>query len=187
VFSKTDFGDLGADAAIRKSLSRFCEKETIRRIAAGLYEYPQYSEMLQSLLLPDQDAVAQAIARKYSWHIQPSGAAAANYFGITTQVPGRLLYYSDGPDRSIKTAFYIVEFKKTALKESKLKLPESGLIVQALKEIGQQHISAEILNKIRKKIKPELYPRIIRDTRSVTAWIRDIILQICKEGADATT
>ena len=185
VFSKNDFGELGADAAIRKSLSRLCAKGTIRRIAAGLYEYPQYSELLQSLLFPDQDAVVQAIARKQGWNIQSSGAAAANYFGITTQVPGRLLYYSDGPDRIMKTEFYTLEFKNTALKESKFKLPESGLIVQALRETGRQRVNDEIVQKIRTSINPALYPGIVRDTRSVTAWIRDIILLICKEDDHA--
>jgi hypothetical protein len=53
-------------------------------------------------LSPDVDQVARAIARKFGWRIQPSGAIAANLLGLSTQVPARAAYLSDGPDRSYK-------------------------------------------------------------------------------------
>jgi hypothetical protein len=40
-------------------------------------------------------------------------------------------------------------FEHTALKELGLKLKESGLIVQALKSLGQERITPEVISKIR--------------------------------------
>jgi hypothetical protein len=40
-------------------------------------------------------------------------------------------------------------FEPTVLKESGVKLKESGLIVQALKSLGQEQITPEVISKIR--------------------------------------
>jgi hypothetical protein len=84
-------------------------------------------------LSPDTDQVARALARKFNWRIQPSGATALNLLGLSTQVPARAVYLSDGPDRSYTVGNTGLDFEHTALKEVGFKLRESGLIVQALK------------------------------------------------------
>jgi len=182
IFTKADFADLGRDDAIRKILSRLCSNGTIARIASGLYYYPAYSELLKATLAPSADEAARAVARKHGWRIQPSGAAAANYFGISTQVPGRFVYYSDGPSKEFHIGTYVIKFKKTSLKESGFRLPESGLIVQALKEFGPDRLDQDVIEGIRRRIQPELRTKIIRDTRSVAAWIHDAIKMICRKN-----
>lgn len=181
VFSKIDFVDMASEIAVRKILSRLCDEGKIRRVARGLYDYPEYSDLLKANLAPGADEAARALARKYSWRIQPSGAAAANYFGVSTQVPGRILYYSDGPDRICKVDSYSIEFKRTPLKESGFRLPESGLLVQAIKEMGSDHIGAEVLSKIRSQIRPELFPRIIKETKCVAGWVYEAIRRTCEQ------
>jgi len=46
------------------------------------------------------DRVAHALARKFGWTIQVSGNTALNILGLSTQVPIRYLYLSDGKSRS---------------------------------------------------------------------------------------
>ena len=104
----------------------------VRRIIRGIYDYPRFSKLLQQQLSPDIDQVARALARKFRWRIQPSGATALNILGLSTQVPARAVYLSDGPDRSYKVGNTSLVFEHTALKEVGFKLRESGLIVQAL-------------------------------------------------------
>ena len=55
----------------------------IRRVCRGVYDYPRFSELLGQALSPEVDQVAQALARKFNWRIQPSGDAAlmAGYMG----------------------------------------------------------------------------------------------------------
>ena len=89
-FAKDFSADFGG-ANIDKALSDLTKQGKIRRVCRGMYDYPKYSELLGQTLSPDFDQVAQAFARKFNWRIQPSGDAALNLLGISTQVPGRYL------------------------------------------------------------------------------------------------
>ena len=95
-FSRIDFSDLGSIEAIDQSLSRLAKKRQIRRVLRGLYDYPKFSNFLDKELSPDIDQIARALARKYGWTIQVSGNTALNILGLSTQLPGRFMYYSDG-------------------------------------------------------------------------------------------
>lgn len=96
-FTPNDFiGDFPR-ANIDKSLSMLVRQNTIRRICRGVYDDPKYSELLKQELSPDFNQVAQALARKFNWRITPTGDAALNLLGLSTQVPGRPVYLSDGP------------------------------------------------------------------------------------------
>jgi hypothetical protein len=88
-----DFGEVN----IHQSLSTLARAGTIRRVCHGVYDYPRFSELLGQALSPDVEQVAQALARKFNWRIQPSGDAALNLLGLSTQVPARWVYLSDGP------------------------------------------------------------------------------------------
>jgi hypothetical protein len=162
-------------------LSDLTREGKIRRIGRGLYDYPKYSEFLKQELSPDFDQVAQALARKYNWRIQPTGDAALNLLGLSTQVPGKYTYISDGPNRSYAIGSYKLAFRKTALKEIGFKHRESGIIVQALKSLGKERIAPEVLEKIRENIGTNLCHQILKDTKTVTGWVYDCIKDICRE------
>lgn len=173
-----DFGETN----IHQSLSGLARAGTIRRVCVGVYDYPRHSELL-GFLSPDIDQVAQALARKFNWRIQPSGDTALNLLGLSTQVPGKWLYHSDGPSRQYSIGQQVLAFRQSALKDTGLKLRESGLLVQALKALGKEHVDALVLASLRQWLGPKLRPRVLRDTRMVTGWIYEIIKQICEEGA----
>lgn len=181
VLSQKDFSDLGSRSSIDIALHRLCDKGTIRRVTRGLYDYPKYSELLEQQLSPDLDQAARAIARKFGWRIQPSGPAALNILGLSTQVPAKVVYLSDGPDKKYKIGNTTLAFEKTALKDSGFKLAESSLVVQALKSLGQEQITENTIQKIRSLFTLELRAKILKDTRTTTGWIYDIILKICRE------
>lgn len=169
---------------IDNALSDLAGEGKIRRICRGMYDYPKYSDLLGQELSPDFDLVARAFARKFNWRIQPSGDAALNLLGLSTQVPGKYIYLSDGPNRSYVIGNYKLEFKKTVLKEVGFKYRESGIIVQALKTLGKEQISPELLDKFRKAIDANMFSKILKDTKTVTGWIYDCIMEICREGAN---
>ena len=126
--------------------------------------------------------VARAIARKFQWNILISGNAALNYLGLSTQVPMRLTYFSDGPTRQYEIGSRTIEFKHISLKEARFANIKSEIIVQALRELGAEHITAEIINKIRNFIPASERNKILKDTQFTTDWIHDKIKLICSEG-----
>jgi hypothetical protein len=179
-FTKTDFVSEFGENNVHKALSSLTKGGKIRRVLHGVYDYPRYSDLLSVEMAPDLDHVAKALARKFNWRIQPSGDAALNLLGLSTQVPGRWVYLSDGPDREYSVGNNALAFKKTALKDVGFRHPESGLVVQALKALGRDRVDSTVIEKIRAQISVKNCQRMLKDTRSVTGWVYDAIKQICQ-------
>ncbi len=184
VFSHKDFIDLGSIEAIDVSLHRLEQAGKIRRVIRGLYDYPRYSKLLKCNLSPDIFRVAEAIGRKFKWRIQPTGAAALNRLNLSTQVPGRIVFLSDGPSREYDIMGMKLEFKKTSLKDSSLQYLNSELLVQAIKALGRERIDHDISEKIREYFNQAERAKILRDTQYVTGWIYELIKDIfCEENS----
>lgn len=179
-FSPQDFVDLGSRAAVGLALYRLEHAGTIRRVLRGVYDYPRHSRLLGEHLSPDFDLVARALARKFGWRIQAGGPAAQNLLGLSTQVPARVMYLSDGPDRSFRVGQVTLQFKKAPLKEAHFKLKESALITQALKSMGPRRITPEVIAKIRRWLPPGLRAKVLTDTRTATGWVYTAIQQIAQ-------
>jgi hypothetical protein len=183
-FSQKDFGELGSRDAIDQAFTRLTEKSTIRRVIRGIYDYPRHSDLLSKDLSPDVHQVAHALARKFGWRIQPSGAAAQNLVGLSTQVPSQYVYQSDGPDRTYEIGKTKLEFRKTALKEAGFKHDESALLVQVLKSLGNDHITNETIKHLRDWLPADKRSKVLKDTKAVTDWVYAAVKRICREEAD---
>jgi hypothetical protein len=164
------------------TLSDLVKKGKIRRVCRGIYDYPKYSDFLVQELSPDIDQVARAFARKFNWRIEISGDSALNMFGLSTQIEGKYIYLSDGTNKSYDILGTTLQFKKSILKNIGFKHKDSSLIVQALKDLGKERITTDVISKIRKHIDPSMYNKIMKDTQSSTVWIYETIKQICRES-----
>lgn len=185
-FSSSDLVHRFTRQEIDNTLSDLVQKGKIRRIARGIYDYPKYSELLRQELSPDIEQVANAYARKFNWQIEVSGDTALNILGLSTQIVGKYIYLSNGPNKEyIIKDNILLEFKKSALKNIGFKYKESSLTVQALKSLGKEHITDKVIGKIREKIDEKMYDKILKDTKTSTDWIYETVKQICqKESAD---
>lgn len=177
-FSQADFADLGTRSAIDSVFHRRHNEGLIRRVLRGLYDYPRYSEVLDKYVPPDLDQVAHALARKFGWRIRPDGPTAQNLLGLSTQVPAHVVYLSDGPNRSYTVGSTGISFEHTALKEAVFKLPESRLIVQALKALGEERITQAVIHQIRNRFEPAVWQRVLLDTKTATKWVYSAIQDI---------
>lgn len=180
VFSQHDFNELGTRSAVDLALFRMAERGEIRRVIRGLYHRPRTSKLLGTELGPDIHAVAEALARKFGWSIQPGGAAAENYLGLSTQVPAKAIYYSSGPSRIYTIGRTSLTFRHTAPKEAAFKHQESAVIVRALRSRGRDHVTARDIERIRGWLPPKLRTKVLADTRTATDWVHDKVKQICR-------
>ncbi len=180
-FSKVDFAPKFEVANIHKALSSLAQAGRIRRVLRGVYDYPRISEAVGGALSPDIDQVAQALARKFGWRIQPTGAAALNLMGLSTQVPGRWIYLSDGPANTYKIGKQELEFQRGALRESGFKLRESGLLVQAIRAMGRERIDASSIAVMKAAVQEKDRSLILRETKAVPEWIHSVIKLVCKD------
>lgn len=179
-FSPSDLAGRFSRQQVDSLLSELTRQGRIRRVARGMYDYPGYSELLQQTLSPDIDQVAAAYARKFGWRIEVSGESALNLLGLSTQVPGRYVYLSDGPNKCFEVMGTALEFKKSALKNIGFKYRESSLLVQALKALGKEHVTPAVIEKARTQLDPKQFEKIVKDTQGATGWIFAAIKQICR-------
>lgn len=183
-FSQSDFALFGKRHAIDVVLTRLVEKGLIRRVLRGIYDYPIKSKYVKNNKFkgPDIDQVAKAIARKFGWSIQPSESTAQLILGLSTQVPGKYWYSSNGSNLTYMIGNIELKFISSPLKESGFKHNESAIIVQAIKGYkSNDRLPDNCIPKIRKWLDKKMYKKVLKDTKTVSAWIYEIIKEICKE------
>jgi predicted transcriptional regulator of viral defense system len=174
-----DFLDFGNPESVKKALSRLKEKEVLIRLAHGIYLYPKIDKEL-GFLFPSTEAIAAAIARRDKARIVPTGVYALNKLGLSTQVPMKVVYLTDGATRSIKTGKRMIAFKHTSPKNLVAKGEISSLVIQALRTMGQSNVNDEIVFKIQLLLKKEKKENILNDAKLAPAWINKILTQSIK-------
>ncbi len=176
-FTPVHFSDLGSDASIRKALSQLQKQNVIRRLAQGIYDYPKTHDLL-GLIPPDLNEVAKAIAEKNGVQIQPAGAYAANLVGLSVQVPGRIIFLTEGPSRKVKIGNQEIIFKKATKKVMSSAGTREGLLIQALKNLGKDHINQIARAQISKFLKGSSEKEVRQNMKFAPAWIRALIFEI---------
>ena len=104
---------------------------------------------------------------------------AANLLGLSTQVPARAVYLTDGPGRAIKVGNTTVQLKKAAPKDLNVTNTKSALVIQALKFIGKKSLDGRIVQQIRRRLSRKDRQHLLRDARFGTDWIFETIKRIC--------
>ena len=176
-FTPMHFSDLGNDTSIRKALSQLQKQNIIRRLAQGVYDYPRMHSLL-GIIPPDLNEVAKAIAEKNGVQIQPAGAHAANLVGLSVQVPGRVIFLTEGPSRKVKIGNQEIIFKKTTKKIMSSAGTREGLLIQALKNFGKDHIDQVARAQVSKFLKDSNENEIRQNMKFAPAWIRTLVFEI---------
>ncbi len=123
---------------IRNILNRLVKDGTIHRILNGVYYQPKYSELIEEYEAPNVHQVALAIARKYNWTITPSENTALNILGLSTQVPAKWVYLSDGKYVTYSFGGIDIEFKRRSNAEISNMSTITSMVIQAIKAIGKR-------------------------------------------------
>jgi len=176
-----DFRFLGTGVAVRHALSRLCKEEFIIRLSNGIYLYPKKSKLI-GIVYPSIEDIAKAIAKKEKARLIPTGVYALNKLGLSTQVPMKVVFLTDGAPRIIKIGKKAtIRFKKTVAKHLAFKGSISTLVVFALKEIGKGKVTEDEIQKITEALSKEKKENIIYDATIAPEWIADIMLKTIKD------
>jgi hypothetical protein len=173
----SDFGGMGTQGAIKKSLSRLTQTGMIRRLAHGIYYIPKLDPVLGELC-PGAEEVAAMLAKKQGVRIRPAGANALNKLGLSTQVPMRLVYITDGPPRKLKIGKLEVRFKATSHKKLSTIGKISALVIQALEELDVKHIDEDTAAKIKGLLLREDPRKLKHDLGLAPVPVHDYIVRL---------
>lgn len=181
VFVASDFADIAEINTIRQCLSRMEHAGEITRIIRGLYYQPAYSELLGEYEAPSPHHIAEALARKYNWTIAPFGPTALNRLGLSTQVPAKWSYISDGPYNSFTIGKIEIEFKHRNNKEISGMSPMTALVIQALRGLGKDCVDDISIQRLQRMLTDEQKAALLTEAKQTTSWIYAYIKKICKE------
>jgi hypothetical protein len=177
VFTPSAFADLGSRTAVDLALMRQKRAGNIRQLTRGLYDYPRHHPKL-GVLSPSPEAVAQALKGSEAIRLQPSGAYAANLLGLSEQVPVKVVFLTDGPSRRVLIGKQELILKRTTPRNMATAGTVSGLVIQALRNLGRKNINDTVVRTLRKRLTDKDKEQLIKDLRYAPAWIADIMRRI---------
>lgn len=178
VFINSDFADIADTETVRRNLNRLTQTGILRRILKGVYEKPEYSEMLKEYVAAEPEAVAKALARNYHWTIAPCGNTALNLLGLSTQVTAVWSYISDGPYKTYEWNSTKIEFKHRTNKEITGLSYMTALVIQALKTLGKANVTSETIRVLSSRLSEDDKAAMLREASEVTDWVYNVIRQI---------
>ena len=181
VYCNKDFLGLGSRAAVDQALNRLARRGELRRIARGLYYLPKSSRRLGELS-PDMEKVANAAARKTGATIAPTGAAAANALGLSTQVPAKAIFLTDRRLRPINIGKSVVEFRQVAPRVLRVQSEASTLLLQALRYLGRNAIDDDMIKTIRARLNATQRQSFAEEARYSMDWIVEVARKIATEA-----
>lgn len=174
LFFIRDFIQFGNAKAVSKALQRLVEKQEIHRVARGIYARLRPSDF-GGYVYPGPDDIAKAIARRDRAKIIPTGSMALHRLGMSTQIPLKVVYFTDGSPRKITVGNQTILFKKTAPKTLAIRGELSQLAIQALRELGEKSVTKGEEEKIIEWLKKEKRTHLEHDMKLAPAWIQEIM------------
>lgn len=178
VFTPSDFSDVGARAAVSRALSQLAKKGNLRRLARGLYDFPKIHPKLGPLS-PVPNEVAKALARKTGATLQVDGARAANALGLSTQVPAKCSYLTNGPSRRVVLGKRVVDLRHASPKHLIAPGSAAGTVVQALRHVGPLR-AADVVQVAARRLSSAEKILLASMATHATAWMRPTLVAIAK-------
>lgn len=186
VFTPDEFLNLGPRAAVDQALSRLARAGAIRRLARGLYDVPVVHPRLGPLT-PGPEAIAEALARRDAARLQVSGARAANALGLSTQVPGRAVYLTDGSPRIRRVGGQTVELRRATPRALAGAGTTAGAVVQALRHLGPARVDDAVLAHLARTLSAEDRQAVGALRRTVPGWLRPTLVRLADDAVAETS
>jgi hypothetical protein len=130
------------------------------------------------VLTPSPDAVARALAGRDAFRLQPSGAYAANLLGLSTQIPMKIVYLTDGRSRTVHIEKKQIALKQTTPRNMATAGRTSGLVIQALRHLGRKYVDNHVIAKLDRGLGSDDRKQLLKDVRFAPVWIADIMRRL---------
>ncbi len=176
IFLPSDFKDLGTSTAIRKALSRLVEQKVLLRMGQGIYATPIHDKVFGDVL-PSMEEIAMALAKKDHVKIMPTGQYALNKIGLSTQVPMKMVYLTNGTKKNISLGNSSIVFQPTTTKKLAMIGTITSLLFLGLEELDLDNLSKTDINKIINLLKKEDKKKLKHDLKLAPARISDFVIK----------
>jgi hypothetical protein len=186
VFSAKDFLSLGYGSrrAIDTALNRLAKSGKLRRVARGLYDRPRINPDLKRPAAPSLDAVVDAIARRDGIATMNDNMVAANVHGLTTGVPSRPRYVTNGHSRDVVVGGRRLELRHRPARIMRWASSRAAGIVQALDFLGKDLATdPTVVAKLRMRTSHAAKRDLARNMAMLPTWMIPVARAITLESA----
>ena len=159
---------LGNRPAVDQALSRLARRRQLLRVCRGTYTRP--IETRFGPCAPNPETVIAALAALWGETIVPSGGAAANVLGLTTQVPVRSVYLTSGPSRTLRLGAQVIQLRHAPRWQLAAPGRPAGLAIRALAWLGPDEVG-EGLEAIKRALSPEDFAELAAKRAILPSWI----------------
>ena len=180
LFAAKNFYHLASPANVRQVLGRLLKSGEISSASRGIFRKPkQVAGALE--LMPSTREITEMITQSTGENIAVHGAEAARQLQLTTQVPMRPIYYTNGRSRVLKIGSRNLELRHMSSKKLKFSNSTIGLVISALSYLGHETVTLEMLQAVRNKIGEEEFLKLMEKVGEMPAWMANIIYRYRKE------
>lgn len=176
IFLPSDFKDLGTSAAIRKALSRLVEQKILIRMGQGIYVTAVHDKVFGEVL-PSIEEIATSIAKKEHVKIMLTGQHALNKIGLSTQVPMKMVFLTNGTKKNINIGKSSIIFQPTTSKKLAMLGSISSLLFLGLEELDLKQLSKSEIEKIISLLKKEDTEKLKHDLKLAPTKISDFVIK----------
>ncbi len=173
-----DLLDMGTQTAVRQALSRLVKQGKIVRVRRGLYALPRVSTLLGQDMPPPPDEMVRAWAKKNGLKVIPSGALAANLLGLSTQVPAKIIYYTNGRTRTVTFGLHTVRLLNRGPKTMDVRGYVSALVFQALRYLGTKGMTSKVIARLSSILTTKDRNELKRNLPHAAAWMKPVLEKI---------
>ena len=161
-------------------LAAYMKEGKLVRLANGVYLKTTVTRF--GPVYPSPTEIAEAIARRDHAQVLMSGLAAENYFGLSTQVPMKVVFLTSGSARKLTVGNTEIEFKRGVPRNFAFKDRMMATLCLALKSIGNGHVTEEQRAVLKRFLSEYIKEHAIKeDIKLMPQWIQRLLNEIIEE------
>lgn len=178
LFFRSDFPQYHVES-VGRVLSALTEEGVLVRLSPGIY-VKRMSRF--GPVMPSVEKVVEEIAARDKVQVLPSGAAALNALGLSTQVPVSYCFLTMGSARTLMIGNKKVTLKRGVPRNFAYRTRLISLLVQALRVLGERNVGEQELAQIRRLVDAEPdREALLSDVLTMQEWMKRIVKPMVME------
>ena len=90
----------------------------------------------------------------------------------------KIVFLTDGPARRVQLGKQVIMLKHTTPRAMATAGRVSGLVIQALRHIGQRYVDDAIVARLQKRLSDVDRKQLLQDIRYASAWIAALLRRV---------
>ena len=95
-------------------------------------------------------------------------------------MPAKIVFLTDGAAKRVKIGMQEISLKRTSPRNMATAGRLSGLIIQALRHLGQAHVDDKMLRRLKQKLSNADAKSLMKDLAYAPPWIGEILRRLAQ-------